>query len=357
MGGNWLISIIIFILIFGVIVISHEFGHYAMAKRGGIRVNEFDIGFGPTLYSWKRGETDFCLKAFPLGGACIFEGLDPESGQGGDMLSSDAFQSAPLGSRIATVVAGPMANFILGYVIALIVVAFTGTDLPVIQKVMEGSAAQEAGIEDGDLITRINGSRIHLYREVSLESFMNYGEPMEITYERDGESRTVTLTPRYNEEDQRYYIGIQGAGEFYKCNALEVFRYGFYEVEYWVRVTFKSLGTIFTGHFSLDDLAGPVGVVEVVNDTYTEASPYGPMVLIMSMLNLATLLTINIGIVNLLPLPALDGGRLVFLLIEAVRGKPVPPEKEGYVHLAGIIALLLLMVVVMFNDLSKIFGG
>ena len=355
MGSNWIVSIILFIIIFGVIVISHEFGHYAMARRSGIGVREFDIGFGPTLLSWKRGETDFCLKAFPLGGACIFEGMEPVEGKERDMLASDAFLKAPLGGRIATVAAGPVANFILGYVLALIIVAFTGTDLPVIVKVMENSAAEDAGLMDGDRITKINGENIHLYREVSLASMMNYGEPLVITYERDGEKNTITLTPRFDEEDQRYYIGIQGAGEYHRCNAPEVFRYGFYEVQYWVRVTIKSLATIFTGHFSRDDIAGPVGVVQAVNDTYTQARPYGAMVLIMSLMNLATLLTVNLGIINLLPIPALDGGRLVFLIIEAVRGKPVPPEKEGLVHLGGLIALMALMIFVMFNDLSKIF--
>ena len=128
------------------------------------------------------------------------------------------------------------------------------------------------------------------------------------------------------------------------------------EIEYWMKVTFKSLGTIFSGHFSKDDVSGPVGVVQVVNETYTEAQPYGAMTVVLSMINLATLLTINLGIINLLPLPALDGGRLVFLLIEAVRGKPIPPEKEGMVHLAGFMALMALMVFVMFNDISRLFG-
>ena len=214
----------------------------------------------------------------------------------------------------------------------------------------------EAGLMDGDTIVKIGRENIHLYREVSLYSMMNYGEPLEITYERDGERHTVTVTPKFDEEENRYYIGILGAGEAHECSALEVFKYGFYEIEYWMKVTFKSLGTIFSGHFSKDDVSGPVGVVQVVNETYTEAQPYGAMTVVLSMINLATLLTINLGIINLLPLPALDGGRLVFLLIEAVRGKPIPPEKEGMVHLAGFMALMALMVFVMFNDITRLFG-
>ena len=355
MSGNWIISIILFALILGVIVISHEFGHFSIARRNGIRVNEFDIGFGPTLLKKRVGETDFCIKILPLGGACIFEGMDAADEEEKGELSPDAFPNAPVGARIATVLAGPIANFILGYIFALIIVAFCGTDLPVINKVMDGSAAQEAGLMDGDRIVRINGESIHLYREVSLHSMMNYGEPLKITYERDGERSTVTLTPKFDEEANRYYIGIQGGGQPHACSAPEVFQYAFYEIEYWMRVTVKSIGTIFRGHFSRDDISGPVGVVQVVNDTYTEARPYGVLTVLLSLLNLATLLTVNIGVINLLPLPALDGGRLIFLLIEAIRGKPIPPENEGMVHLAGFMALMLLMVLVMFNDISRLF--
>ena len=355
MSSNWIVSILIFVLILGVIVISHELGHFMVARRSGIRVNEFDIGFGPTLLKKRVGETDFCLKLLPFGGACVFEGMDALEEDERNDLAPDAFPNAPVGSRIATVLAGPFANFLIGYIFALIIVAFCGTDLPVIDKVIDGSGAMEAGLRDGDRIVKINGERIHLYREVSLFSMMNYGEPLEITYEREGERNTVTVTPKFDEEANRYYIGIMGSGQAHECTAPEVFQYGLYEVAYWGKVTVKSLGTIFTGHFSKDDLSGPVGVVQVVNDTYTEAQPYGPMVVIMSLLNLATLLTVNLGIINLLPLPALDGGRLVFLLIEAVRGKPVPPEKEGMVHLAGFMALMVLMVFVMFNDISRFF--
>lgn len=355
MSNNWIVSILLFILILGIIVISHEFGHFAMARRSGIRVNEFDVGFGPTLLKKRHGETDFCLKLLPFGGACVFEGMDALEEDERKDLAPDAFPNAPVGARIATVLAGPAANFIIGYIFALIIVAFCGTDLPVIKEVIEDSAAMEAGIEAGDEIVKINGKSIHLYREISLYSMMNYGEPLTITYKREGECNTVTLTPKFDEEDNRYYIGIRGAGELHSCNAIEVFQYGFYEIEYWGRATTSSLAGIFKGHFSRDDLAGPVGVAQVVNDTYTEAQPYGPLVVIMSLLNLATLLTVNLGIINLLPLPALDGGRLVFLVIEAVRGKPIPPEKEGLVHLAGFMALMLLMVLVLFNDISRLF--
>lgn len=351
-----IVSILIFLIIFSVIVVSHEFGHFAIARRNGIRVKEFDIGMGPVLYRKEGKETDLCIRMLPIGGACVFDGLDVMDDEDLQELDEHAFPNAPVGSRIAAVLAGPMANFILGFVLSLIVVAFSGTDLPVIQEVLPDSAAMEAGLQAGDLVTRINGEKIHIYREVSLVSAMNYGEPLHITLEREGEKKTIDLVPQYDEKDDRYYIGIRGAGKLMKCNPVQVFQYGFYETVYWLKATYKSLGLIFRGHFSKDDVSGPVGVVKVVDDTYTETAPYGPAAVILTFLSLATLLTVNLGVINLLPLPALDGGRLLFLFLEAVRGKPIPPEKEGMVHLAGFAVLMFIMVLVLFNDIAKFFA-
>lgn len=348
-----LVSILIFLLIFSVIVISHEFGHFAIARRNGIRVLEFDIGMGPVLYRKKGGETDFCVRLLPIGGACIYDGLEGLDDEEEHQMDEHSFPNAPVGSRIASVLAGPMSNFILGFIFSVILVAFTGTDLPVIQEIIPDSAAMEAGLEKGDVIKKINGETIHIYREVSLVSMMNYGEPLRITYERDGEKNTVELTPILDKEDNRYYIGIRGSGQYMKCNPVQVFQYGFYETFYWLKATYKSLGLIFRGHFTKDDVSGPVGVVKVVDDTYTETAPYGPAAVILTFLSLATLLTVNLGVINLLPLPALDGGRLVFLFLELVRGKPIPPEKEGMVHLAGFALLIFVMILVLFNDISK----
>ena len=188
-----IISIFIFLIIFSVIVISHEFGHYAIARRNGIRVNEFDIGMGPVLYRREGKETDLCIRMLPIGGACVFDGLDGlEDEEKTDRLDEHSFPNAPVGARIASVVAGPMANFILGFIFSIILVAFTGTDLPVIQEIILDSAAQEAGLQEGDLIRKINGESIHIYREVTLVSMMNYGEPLSITVERDGSARRST---------------------------------------------------------------------------------------------------------------------------------------------------------------------
>ena len=188
-----------------------------------------------------------------------------------------------------------------------------------------------------------------------LISSLNQGEDMEITYERGGERRVTTLSPRYSENDKRYYMGITSGGEYLKCNPLQVFQYGFYEVEYWVKITYKSLRMLVMGQVSKDDVSGPVGIAQLVGESYDQAEKnYGTSYAILTMLEIVVLLSVNLGIMNLLPIPALDGGRLVFMLVEVARGKPVPPEKEGMVHFAGLVVLMVLMVFIMYNDIMRL---
>lgn len=349
-----IITILLFVLIFGLIVISHEFGHFLLAKLNGIRVVEFAVGMGPTLFHFTKGETKYSLKAFPIGGACMFDGEDGVMAENG-VKDEHSFLSAGVWARISAVVAGPLFNFILAFLLALIIVAFSGSDRPVVRMVSPGGAAEAAGMREGDLITGIDGDKIHLSRQVSLISALNRGEEMIIEYERDGVKNKVAVTPYYDKEEGRYYIGLS-PGEYFKCTSFEVFQYAFYEVEYWVDATFKSLKMLFSGRVTKDDVAGPVGIAQIVGETYEEVKPYGLGSVVLSMMNIAILLSVNLGILNLLPVPALDGGRLVFLLVEAVRGKPIPPEKEGMVHFAGMVVLMLLMVLVLFNDISRLFS-
>ncbi len=349
-----IIKIILFLIIFGIVVISHEFGHFLIGKRNGIRVVEFAVGMGPTLLSFQKGETKYSLKLLPIGGACIFDGEDGVAEEDG-VIDEHSFVKANVWARIATVFAGPFFNFILAFAFSLIMVAFNGSDRPVVQQIMEDSAAQEAGILPGDEIRRINGERVRIYREVSLISVLNQGEPMEIEIERDGEIKNVTLTPLYNEEDARYYIGLRGSGELIKCNPAQVFQYGIYEVRYWVKATYKSLFMLISGRAKKEDVSGPIGMAQFVGETYEEAKSYGISTVVFTMINIVILLSVNLCIFNLLPVPALDGGRLVFMILEVIRGKPIPPEKEGMVHFAGLVALMILMVFVMYNDIMRIF--
>ena len=349
-----IITVILFLIIFGIVVLSHEFGHFLIGKRNGIRVLEFSIGMGPTILSFRKGETKYSLKLLPIGGACMFDGEDGVEAKEGE-IDEHSFLSANVWARIATVFAGPFFNFVLAFVLSLIIVAFTGADRPIIQKITENSAAQDAKLLAGDEILRINGERTLLYREISLISALNKGDSMEIEYKRDGVKGQVTLTPRYSVADGRYYIGLTGAGEYIDCNPLQVFQYSIYEVRYWMKATYKSLLMLLQGQATKEDVSGPIGIAQFVGDTYEEVRPYGISSVIFTMLNIVILLSVNLGILNLLPLPALDGGRLVFMFVEVIRGKPVSPEKEGMVHLAGLVVFMILMVFVMYNDIMRIF--
>lgn len=348
-------TIVYFVLIFGVIVLAHEFGHYLLAKRGGIHVVEFAIGMGPKLCGFHRNGTDYVIRLLPIGGACMFEGEDGLN-EKEDGPSENSFNLAPVWTRISSVVAGPLFNFILAFVLGLILVGFGGSDRPVILGLMEGYPAKEAGIEPGDEIISMNGEKIHVSREILLNTYLNGGEPMELEYKRDGQIYTTRIIPKYDEESGRYLIGFKGYGEYVEAKGLNLFRYGYYEVRYSLKSTLKSLLMLVQGKASTKDLAGPVGIAQIIDEVAEEATPYGPMALVLNLCNIALLLSVNLGILNLLPLPALDGGRLVFLFIEAIRGKPIPPEREGMVHFAGFVALMALMVFVLYNDLVRLFS-
>ncbi len=346
-----LVSVIIFFIIFGVLVTSHEFGHFIIAKSGGIRVNEFFIGMGPTIWKKQKGETLYSIKLLPIGGACVFDGMDPiaEEKEGYDERS---FLNAPVWRRIATLFAGPFANFIIAYLLAVILVSFSAWDFPVISDMTEDSAAVEAGMQVGDKFISVDGEKVYMAGEVTMISQFAEGSPMEIVYERDGELHTTTLLPKYSEDAGRYYMGIY-LGEYQRIKGASALKYAWYEVRYYFKTTYRSLALLVKGKLSKDDVSGPVGMVKIVDDTYEEAKHYGIPTVILTMLSLTVLLSVNLGVMNLLPLPALDGGRLVFQFIEVIFGKPVPPEKEGFVHMVGMIALLGLMVFVLFNDITK----
>lgn len=350
---NTITTIILFIIIFSIVVISHEFGHFLIGKRNGIRVVEFAIGMGPNLFSFQKGETKYSLKLLPIGGACMFDGEDGLDAEKGEM-DEHSFLAANVWARIATIFAGPFFNFLTAFLFALIVVAFSGADRPVIQQIMENSAAEDAGILAGDEIVGINNEKIRIYQEVDLISALNQGETLKMRIKRGSEILNVTLTPRYSEEDGRYYIGLVGGGEHIKCNPLQVFQYGAYEIRYWVKTTYKSLVMLVQGRVTKDDVSGPIGIAQMVGDNYQVAKTYGVSTVIFTMMNIIILLSVNLGILNLLPVPALDGGRLVFLFLEVLRGKPIPPEKEGVVHFAGLVVLMLLMVFIMYNDIMRL---
>ena len=341
-------GIILAILVFGVIVFVHELGHFLLAKANGIRVDEFSIGMGPRLLSWVKGETRYSLKLLPIGGSCMMGEDDA------DDTSEGSFNSKSVWARISVVAAGAIFNFILALVFAVVIISFTGYDKPVISGVVEGFPAEEAGMQAGDRIIKMNHKKINLWREVTYYNMFHQGETVDVVYERDGEKYEITITPK-KDEDGSYLLGVTSPSAYEKANVFTAVQYGVFEVKFWICTTLESLKMLITGGVGVDQLSGPVGIVDVVDDTYQQSKEYGALVVFIQMLNIGILLSANLGVMNLLPLPALDGGRLVFLFVEAIRGKRVPPEKEGIVHGIGMVLLLALMAFVLFNDIKRLF--
>ena len=341
-------GIILAILVFSLIVFVHELGHFLLAKMNKIRVDEFSIGMGPRLLSTVRGETRYSIKLFPIGGSCMMGEDDV------DDMSEGSFNSKSVWARIAVVAAGAIFNFLLAFVFAVIIVGYAGYDEPIISGVVPGFSAEAEGMQEGDRIVRMNGKKINLWREVTYYNMFHPGETVELVFERDGEKHEVTIVPK-KDENGSYLMGVTSPSEYQKANVFTAMQYGVYEVKFWIATTLESLKMLVTGGVGVDQLSGPVGIVNVVDDTYQQTKDYGAVVVLMQMLNIGILLSANLGVMNLLPLPALDGGRLVFLVIEAIRGKRVAPDKEGMVHFVGMMLLFALMIFVLFNDIKRIF--
>ncbi len=276
-------------------------------------------------------------------------------GEDGESEDQKAFGQKSVWARISVVAAGPVFNFIMAFVFAVILLSCIGIDRPVVSETINGYSAQAAGMQKGDVIVKINQKKIHFYREVSMYTFFYPGETLEVTYQRNGEEKTAVIEPKLDEKSGRYMIGIKAQAQRERGGLLTNLKYGAHEVGYWIWTSLQSLKMLVTGKVSLNELSGPVGIVKTIGDTYDASKQDGIFYIFLSMLNFSILLSANLGVMNLLPLPALDGGRLIFLILEAVRKKRVDPEKEGMVHFVGIMILMGLMVLVMFNDIRKLF--
>lgn len=372
-------SIFIAILIFTAVVVFHELGHFLLAKSSHVTVNEFSAGMGPKLISyvkdnhgkrhvfflkWKQdffekpefeGRTIYSWKLFPIGGACMMKGELEEEGKD---FSEGSFNAATVWQRIAIVAAGPIFNFILAYLLAMIIVGFAGFDSAKISDtaLTEGYPLQEAGLMPGDEFVKYDGSNVHSIRELSLYLQLHpvTEEPVMVTYKRDGVKNTVEVVPVLDEATGSYKIGLSLATVREKTNFLGMLRYSGREVRFWIVSTVESLAQIVKGRVTADDISGPVGIVNMIGTTYTESKQVSNMSAFLSMINISILLSANLGVMNLLPIPALDGGRLVFLIIEAIRRKPMDQTKEGLIHMIGFVALMALMVFILYNDIRKL---
>lgn len=333
------------------IILFHELGHFLLAKKNGIRVEEFCLGLGPTIIGKQFGETFYSLKLLPFGGACMMTGEDEES------EDERAFGNKSVPARMAVVFAGPFFNFVMAFVLSIVLIGLTGSDVPILSDVEANSPAYEAGLRKGDEITKVDDSKVHNFREISYYLLLeNNNQPFEIQYQRENKTYTTTVTPKYDKETSSYRIGIQSSG-YVKLGPLKTVQYSFYEVRCQIKVTVLSLKQLVLGKFGLNDVSGPVGIVSMIGDTYSQAQSYGWLVIFESMLSLTILLSANLGVMNLLPIPALDGGRLVFLLVEGIRGKAMDPDREGKIHYVGLVILLGIMLLVMLKDIRTLFIG
>ncbi|MCI1721544.1 MAG: RIP metalloprotease RseP [Lachnospiraceae bacterium] len=436
---KWIIAV----LIFGLLIIFHEFGHFLLAKINGVDVEEFSVGFGPRIVSTVFHGTRYSLKILPFGGSCLMKGMLGDEDEDGEPAEPEpgSFNSVSIGKRAAIIAAGPIFNFILAFIFAVVIMSVVGYDPAEVISVESGSPAAEAGLETGDTITKFMGDTVEIGRDVSTwialytlkaddritmtvrrgeqsvdlvfspeiteqyrmgityntgsdqaevsavsegsplsdagvkagdvitsingtaittsDSLSTYlsehpltGDTVTITFVRDGLTYEKEVTP----------VMSQSVSLGFDCNlgrvgtdAPGVLKYSFIEVNYWIKTTVRSLGQLFTGRFSVNDLSGPVGIVDVVGTTYEQSKSEGALMTWMNMFNLIILLSANLGVMNLLPIPAIDGGRLLFLLIEAVRGKPMNRKVENAIQLVSMALLMLLMVYVMYHDIANFY--
>lgn len=414
-------TVIAFIVIFGSLVTFHELGHFLFAKRAGIMVREFAIGFGPKIIGIRKGETLYTIRLLPLGGYVRMAGedfdtieLQPgyrvgliigktnevekiylnrnvanpdvlfmetetsdlekemfikgyddegqlvrynvsrkavifEKGQETLIAPYDRqFESKSVGKRAMAIFAGPLFNFILAFFIFLTIGLLQGVpvDEPYVANVMSDGSAAAGGMHEGDLVKEVDGKPISNWEEFVGIIQNSPGIPLQLVVERDGTLETLAITPStIKEKDQEYgQIGVMRPME---KNPVKAVAYGAEQTVVWIQRIIELLGMLVTGQFTIDALSGPVGIYKSTE----EVAKFG----IYSLMNWAAILSINLGIMNLLPLPALDGGRLLFFLFEAIRGKPIDKQKEGMVHFVGIVLLMLLMLVVTWNDIQRFF--
>lgn len=355
-------KILLGILILAVIVFTHEMGHFLIARLNQIEVVEFTVGFGPKIFGWKtKAGTKISIRLIMLGAACVFDDLDADNDEDTDlatMIANSSFRKANVWSRIATTLAGPVFNLLLAFVLGLFLMNYIDIPDTTITGIQTDGAAYAAGIREGDKIISVNGSRCYLYPEVSTAVELGVGRPLTVVYEREGEKHKVEVIPKMNEQYKRFMIGVEfGGGEPARKGPLEIIRSSYLYVRYMVRMTFSSFRMLFVGQAKVSELAGPVGAAQIVGEEYDSAKAAGPLAVVVSMLNIALLLSANIGIVNLFPIPAFDGGKLLFLIYEAIRGKPASSKVEGTIQLVGVGLLLVLLVVVMYNDITRLFMG
>jgi len=342
-------TIVIALIIIAILILAHEWGHFTAARRIGIPVHEFSLGFGRKLFSWRKDEVEYSLRLIPLGGFVRMAGEEP-----GDMDNPNGFNHRRPWEKITVSFAGPFMNFILAIFIFIYTFAVIGVAQPmdeaVVGEVLKGKPAAMAGLESNDRILSINSTAVSSWND-----FVNYikqnpvGAPLDIEINRKGETRHLTLTSIQDETSGKPIVGVYPQVEFEKQGIGEAVKLGFIQTYQMTVLLLGGLGMLFTGAASASDLAGPVGITNMVGEAARGGMVY--------LLGFSAFLSINLGIINLLPIPALDGSRMVFALVEAVRKKPLDPQKEGFIHWLGFVFLMLIIVFATYNDIVRLFKG
>ena len=364
----------------------HEFGHFAVAKLCGVKVNEFAIGMGPKLLRWGKGETKYSIRALPIGGFCAMEGEDEgtptPAALGGNADrepqiegdSSRSFANKKVWQRILIVVAGAVMNLLLGYVLLLVFNGFLqepnqnygevlfGTTT--IAKLEEDSSAYQTGLRPGDTIVEVNGRRILMDTDLFMEMQNDADAVLDMVVRRsvDGvpqkvELDGVTFTQVLDEETGRHYLKYDFSILGIPRTFFNTFSYSFKQEVSVATIVWRTFVDLVRGNYGVNDLSGPVGTVDIIADAVGDAaSGKNTLLAWQNLVYLMIMITVNLGVFNLLPLPALDGGRLLFLVWEGVTRKPVPQKFEAVVHFVGIVLLLLLMLVVTYSDITKLFA-
>lgn len=346
-------TVMLSIIVFGIIIFVHEFGHYILAKLTGIRVEEFALGMGPKLVSKKWGETVYSIRVLPLGGFCKMSG---ETGNSAEFDSSDyndmrRFDKKPIWARASVIAAGPIMNFFLAIFLFSLIFATLGIPGNIsneIGSIIDQSPADKAGLQPGDRIIGIDDTQVNDWSSLVAVIHNNPGESLVLTVERENKSFKVNVVPELDSDNKIGLIGISSTEPEWKdIGIIESIVIGYQKTIEITRLTAVGLIQMITGQVSTDGISGPVGIIQLIE----ESARYG----IIYVVNLTALISINLGLLNLLPIPALDGSRLFFLFIEGLRGRPVNPAKENLIHFMGFMLLMLLMVFITYRDIVKLF--
>ena len=345
-----IINLIVFIIVLTVIVAFHEFGHFLLAKKNGVYVYEYSIGMGPKIWGTKKGETEYSLRAIPFGGYCQLAGEDLDEDDSKKVPKNRRLQNKKPWQRFLIMVFGPVNNFILAVVLLLFIALVWGgnTMNPVITTVEEGSAAEVAGLKAEDTILEINNHKISTSDDISLYlAVANPKKASTFKVERsDGTYATIKVKPTKIKEDGQevYRFGIAMQQEK-TTGFIASIKYVFQKTVSIFKQMFVTVGYLFTGGIKSNQLSGPVGIYSIVGQSRAGG--------LANVLYLTAFLSINVGFINLLPIPAFDGGHII--IIEVLKGSPVDPELENKIHTIFLILLMILMVLITFNDILRLF--